>query len=176
MNRASWNFALRAATKVAFATTMVGCEAVVTIEPVATETDADEAFPVLPTVGLEREACVAPAGGFETYDASTFACCVGAVDARLDEGPLAFADPVTEEIAGCCVQILTPNYESLWSGQPLAVDAPDDVIAGCCELEHGNAGCTPWGPPTPPAMDPHEGTPWIALMEQALDAREEAVA
>jgi hypothetical protein len=171
MKPTAWNFALRAASKVAFATSLVGCGGVVAIEPSNEKQDPDtkdEPSQLKVSMPDPRETCAAPAGGWQTYDPATFECCIVAVEEQLTEGSLAFADPVTEEIDGCCTQIVTPNYDALWSGQPLAVDAPDDVIAGCCDLKHGNASCTPWGPPAPPAMDPHEGTPWIAMMEAAL--------
>lgn len=181
MKPAAWNFALRAATKVAFATTLAGCGGVISIEPADADpktekkrdpgpTDDKSPLEHLALPDPEREACVAPEAGWQEYEPATFECCIVAVEEQLAEGPLAFAQPVTEEIEGCCTQIVSPNYDALWSGQPLAVDAPDDVIAGCCDLKHGNASCTPWGPPAPPAMlDPNDGTPWIALMEAALD-------
>lgn len=174
MKPAAWNFALRAATKVAFATSLVGCGSIVSVEP--TEKKVDDAdtgdAPVWPHVSLPdepHEVCEAPTDGWQAYEEATFDCCVATIEDRLAEGPLAFGEPVTEEVDGCCTQIVTPNYDALWSGQPLPVPAPDDVIAGCCDLKHGNASCTPWGPPAPPAMDPGEGTPWLAMMEAALE-------
>lgn len=173
MKPAAWNFALRAATKVAFATSLVGCGSVVSIEPTEKKADTDTggapAWPHISMPDAPQEVCEAPAEGWQTYDEATFDCCVATIEDRLTEGPLAFGVPVTEEVDGCCTQIVAPNYEALWSGQPLAVDAPDDVIVGCCNLKHGDPSCTPWGPPAPPAMDPAEGTPWLALMEAALE-------
>lgn len=176
MKPRAWNFALRAATKVAFATSLAGCGGVITIEPTDKNDDADtkgddDTIAVhLSLPDDQRETCLAPSAGWQEYSPATFECCIVAVEDQLAEGPLGFAQPVTEEIEGCCTQIVSPNYDALWSGQPLAVDAPDDVIAGCCDLKHGNASCTPWGPPAPPDMlDPNDGTPWIALMEAALE-------
>ncbi len=169
MKPASWKSALRAATKVAFATSIVGCGGVVVVES-ADETD-DETVPETtseptrtPPPTPEPIACEAPSAGWEVYDAATFDCCIASVTATLAEAELGFGAAVSAETEGCCAQLVVPNYDALWGGQPLAHEAPGEVIAACCDLRHGNAGCTPWGPPTPPAMDPLEPTPWGALL------------
>jgi hypothetical protein len=38
------------------------------------------------------------------------------------------------------------------------------VLSACCLVEHGNAGCTPWGPPVPPSIDPDDFVPWLATL------------
>ncbi|HTJ82504.1 MAG TPA: hypothetical protein VL400_12345 [Polyangiaceae bacterium] len=170
MKPTSWKSALRAATKVAFATSLVGCGGVVVVDSTG-ESDTDTTDETTPDVVVPpepRTECVAPAAGWETYDAATFDCCIDAVQARIAEGPLDFGTTVTDEISGCCAQLVTPNYDALWNGQPLAYDAPSDVIVACCDLRHGNPGCTPWGPPSPPSMDPGDASPWVALMSRAL--------
>lgn len=172
MKSSAFLFALRAATKVAFATSVVGCGGVVVVENGETgETESDETFaaddddgsPLPEPIVEPQEECTAPAAGWETYDEPTFDCCVDAITARIEVGPLAFGTEVDEEVEGCCGQLVAPNYDSLWAGGPLAYDAPPEVLAACCELRHGNAGCTPWGPPVPPAMDPIDTFPWASF-------------
>lgn len=169
MRDSAFLFALRAATKVAFATSVVGCGGMVVVDSGETDpgeetfaTDDDGSTPPDPVVVEEEEtdACVAPVAGWEAYDEPTFACCVDAIGERIEDGPLAFGTPVEEEVEGCCAQLVVPNYDALWSAGPLAYEAPPEVLAACCELRHGNAGCTPWGPPVPPAMDPVDSFPW----------------
>ena len=170
MHSNSWKSALRAATKVAFATSLMGCGGVVVIDNADDGSDTDsETTPDVVPPDPPRTACVPPTAGWQTYDAPTFDCCVDAVLERVDQGPLEFDGQVTDEVAGCCTQIVTPNYDSIWSGGPLAYDAPAEAIAGCCTLMHGDPGCTPWGPPSPPAMDPGDASPWLALMQRALE-------
>ena len=160
MKPASWNSALRAATKVAFATSLTGCGGVVVIDSAA-EPEDETAAETTTGTPAEPIVCTVPSAGWETYDVATFDCCVEAVSATIAETELAFGSTVDAQTEGCCAQLVVPNYDALWGGLPLAHDAPADVIAACCDLRHGNAGCTPWGPPTPPAMDPLEPTPWL---------------
>lgn len=188
MKDGAFLFALRAAAKVAFATTAAGCAGSVLVErDEDVETDAEteeEATSTSASSGpgstasssassstgmVEVPTCEAPPGGWQVYDEATFACCVSSIAAEITNGEL----PVDagEAVQGCCEQLVVDNYDSLWSGDPLVHDAPKDVIEACCVLRHGNPGCTPWGPPTPPADDldhaPSGESRWLDVRAEA---------
>jgi hypothetical protein len=190
MKHGAYLFALRAAAKVAFATTVAGCSDVVIVEPDDETDETDETNEVVTSTSSSASSgssvasssastgtgtpvvpvCDEPAAGWEIYDEPTFECCIGAIAADIADGPLPF--DAAEPVKGCCAQLVMDNYEAIWSGEPLVHPAPEEVIAACCELRHGNTGCTPWGPPMPPAFDddeaPVSGERWV------LDLREEA--
>lgn len=170
-------FALRAAAKVAFATTAAGCAGTVLVErDEDVETDETEtetgsssgttsstsasSTSASSTVSagsssstgiVDDPTCEEPAAGWEVYDQGTFGCCVDFISYEIVKGAL----PVDadEHVQGCCAQLVVENYDALWSGEPLVHGAPDDVMTACCVLRHGNPACTPWGPPTPPHDD-----------------------
>jgi hypothetical protein len=190
MKEGAFLFALRAAAKVAFATTAAGCAGSVLVErdeDVETdETEAEQgstsASPATSggsTVSSGSSSstgavdvpitCEAPAAGWEAYDEATFACCVGSIAAEIDQGPLPF--DADENTQGCCAQLVVENYDALWSGTQLVHDAPADVLAACCVLRHGNPACTPWGPPTPPHEDFDDA---VSGESRWLDLRAEA--
>jgi hypothetical protein len=194
MKEGAFLFALRAAAKVAFATTATACAGSVLVErdeDVETdETETEEgstsgssassssASAASSTVAsgsssstgiVENPTCEQPAAGWEIYDPGTFACCVDVIATEMVEGALPI--DADEKVQGCCTQLVTDNYEALWSGEPLVHDAPADVLAACCVLRHGNPGCTPWGPPTPPHED-LDGS--VSGESRWLDVRAEA--
>lgn len=191
MDRRAFRFALRAATKVAFGGALMGCGANVVMvdEAELTEGDggdgagaggADSA--VYPSDGGAPSApppvCETPSeppGGWAVYDAATFACCAERIADAAPADPAApgsgwtFQTPDEPWIGDCCAQILAENYDAIWSQQPLVHPADSDVILACCMHQHGDAGCTPWGPPAPPAVDedelweiPTDPLPWAA--------------
>lgn len=198
MHKSAFSAALRAAAKVAFGTSLVGCGANVAFG----DLDSDEETygeaggsaegeaggsahsegggydaPPTPVDPPAPQVCEAPVpadpnGGWETYDESTFACCVERIAAVIPNDP-----PEQWEWEGddqssreCCRQILAPNYDAIWQGQPLPYPAAEEVVTACCIAAHGNAGCTPWGPPVPPAIDPEEFMPWVDEMMNLMRA------
>lgn len=179
MERRAYEAALIAAAKVALGGALFGCGAqVVTLgeeeEPQDLQGGAGGAaghVGRLPAV--EPDALCAmpeePAQGWATFDADTFACCVERIadaapaDPAAPGGSWVFQQPDDAWIGECCAQILADNYDAIWSGAALAHPAPAQVVTACCVHQHGDAGCTPWGPPAPPEMegeDPTQPTPW----------------
>jgi hypothetical protein len=108
-------------------------------------------------------ACEQPERGWMVFDEDTFECCSDGLAQIVPVDPHVWSEEAAqdEDVRGCCDQLVFENYESLWSGQPLVHDAPHDVLAACCVLKHGNPGCTPWGPPVPPAMPSELDVSWI---------------
>ncbi len=186
MDRLVMSFALRAAAKVTLGTSLLGCGGVVVIgEGEEEELDGDGgSSSVAPIVepplggyaatggagggagGAPAEVCAhppEPPAGWENHHDETFACCVDRIEVATADGvPEAWWQfpPGLEQEQLCCEQILTGNHQSIWSGEPLVYPAPDLVIQGCCVLTHGDAGCTPWGPPMPQPFDPEDFVPW----------------
>ena len=186
MERRVFEAALRAAAKITFGTSLLGCGGVVTIDPSDGETDetapALGGYGPLPSDGgyapsgegyapsnggggeggsVEVPVCAqppAPPAGWAVYDQGTFDCCVERIDAFEPDG---MPEGVDEEVGACCSQILSENYNAIWSNEPLVHPAPQPVIDACCIYAHGNVGCSPWGPPVPVAMDPGDAVPWV---------------
>ncbi|MBK6519949.1 MAG: hypothetical protein IPG04_38910 [Polyangiaceae bacterium] len=188
MQAGAFEAALRAAAKVTLGTALFGCGAIARVSPDETEAGAGGRGGAEPTglggVGGRAdepsvggalgaggaapvESCQEPASGWAAYEPATFACCTAAVDAAAPADPESsrewgFHTPEDPMLDGCCAQILTENYDALWSGSALPHPVDDGVLAACCVRAHGNAGCTPWGPPCPPALDDLEPVPWVA--------------
>lgn len=195
MDKRAFAKALRAAAKITFGTSLLGCGVTIDSEGLDTEESeetraveeddadvelslADEARRRVAELGHPdpiTPVCEGPAGELEdwsVYDEQTFACCAEALSASLPatferEG---FGVQPEPQIDNCCVQLLSENYSAIWSGEPLPHPAPDDVITACCVTRHGNAACTPWGPPVPPAMEPGDFVPWLLAGASQLDA------
>jgi len=174
MERRAFEAALKAALKITFGTTLLGCGGSVAFEHEAAETEPEGGaggfYVAQGGAGgtVEVPVCAQPAeppGGWAVYDQATFDCCVARIGALApDEFPSEdwqFSTPLDPAISNCCGQLLGENYSALWSGEPLVHPAPDAVIGACCIHQHGNLGCTPWGPPVPVAMDPGDYVPWI---------------
>jgi hypothetical protein len=188
MERRVFEAALRAAAKITFGTSLLGCGGVVIVDP--NENETDESTPAVggygpvevPSQGgyassdggfgpgeggageggsVEVPVCAQPTeppGGWGVYDSATFDCCVQRIDALA---PDAMPELFEEDVAACCSQLLSENYTAIWSNEPLVHDAPQPVIDACCIYQHGNVGCSPWGPPVPVAMDPTDYVPWV---------------
>lgn len=133
--------------------------------------------PYAPEVPPAEVTCEAPGedpGSWATYDEATFGCCVDALALVVPDDPeeawgvWGAPDDATKN---CCTQVLAPNYPFLWSGEPLPYPMPDDVKAACCVDKHGNVGCTPWGPPAPPAMAAEHLARWRAGASEVLALR-----
>lgn len=186
MERRVFEAALRAAAKITFGTSLLGCGGVVTIDP----SDDDESTPEvggygpveLPSQGgyaagnggyapsdggsgeggsVEVPVCAQPPEppeGWMVYDQGTFDCCVERIDSFAPDG---MPETFDEEVGACCSQILNENYSAIWSNEPLVHPAPQQVIDACCIYAHGNVGCSPWGPPCPVALDPGDFVPWV---------------
>lgn len=180
MTPRAFSFALRAATKVAFAASVAGCSSVI-IQEAESETEADETEDPTTsststssstsssaatgssvttggststgTVPHPPVACDEPSAGWPVYDDATFACCVSSTSEQIENGTMPGWGEADTDVLGCCTQIIADNYEAIWSQAPLVHDAPLEVVAACCMVLHGNTGCTPWGPPAPPAID-----------------------
>jgi len=168
MHRLAFQAALRAAAKISFGTALIGCGGTVTFIDSEEETDAEETEYELespdnahgyrtPPVDPTEPVCELPAAtpdDWSVFDENTFACCVeglaGTIPADFEQSWNAGELPQATQ--QCCTQIIAPNYNEIWQGLPLAHPAPEDVVAACCVAAHGNVGCTPWGPPVPPAM------------------------
>lgn len=183
MNRRAYEFALRAATKVAFGTTFIGCGGTVTLQDLDEETEAEESTDApeprgtRPIEGLENAAHARPAEGrgaiacdgpaaapedWTVYDPQTFACCVDSLSELLPDDPTTQAfEPASIAVSGCCTQILSPNYQAIWANEPLPFPAPEGVVDACCNTAHGNVACTPWGPPVPPPMSAVALAAWM---------------
>ena len=118
------------------------------------------------------EGPLAPPVDWWTFDEHTFACCTESLEAAIPAGdPTPWVQASLDDLAtqNCCSQIVSPNMNALWSGQPLPHPVPDAVIAACCELQTGVATCTAWGPPMPPAMDDADWQTWLALGDDYAD-------
>lgn len=188
MDTRSFEAALRAAAKVTLGTALLGCGATVEVvaddgggggsaggeggsDEVSSEGGAGEVASQGGAPGLGGQAplatCSEPEGGWGVYERETFGCCVATVDAAAPADPTTdpdwgFGAPSDPLLGGCCAQILTENYQAIWSQEPLPHPTSAHVLTACCVLAHGDASCTPWGPPCPPAMDDVQPVPWIA--------------
>jgi len=185
MDRLVMSFALRAAAKVTLGTSLLGCAGVVVFEegeeePLDGDGDSSSAAPIVePPLGgfagtgggggaggAPVEVCAQPEeppAGWENHHDETFACCVDRIELATAEGiPEGWwtFPPGLDDETRCCEQILSGNRQSIWSGEPLVYPAPELVIQGCCVLTHGDAGCTPWGPPMPLALGPEDLLLW----------------
>ena len=141
--------ALRAAAKLAFSVTLVGCAA---HDPSA-ETTTDETDTA--NQQLRRHHPVRHAGICGTTDGgtpNTYAkqCCEDVVHASFTKTgvPRTSGAPASADTKACCSALaafhdLDPNTMFSWPER-----------AECCETLgwSGAASCTPWGPPVPPAM------------------------
>ncbi len=157
MDRALRRTALRNAAKVAFGSLLVGCGGVIdTGDNVSNPLPLPDAAPTKPDTDAPTEvlACTGPVDvDASTVDETAFQCCLGVEQALLgDASPWAVdagavtGDPSAEN---CCNAIIahvdhTPSDYAA-AGEPLQL---------CCAALHSPMGpaCTPWGPPTPPAM------------------------
>lgn len=116
-----------------------------------------------------REVCegeLTPPVDWWTFDQHTFACCSQSLDAAIPEGDLsAWIEANFENVdtLNCCTQVVAPNQQALWSGNPLPHPPADGVVEACCSLQTGTPTCMAWGPPTPPAMDAADWDAWLAL-------------
>ena len=101
-------------------------------------------------------------------DRATFDCCVakiaafGPPDAAVSIAELPDAGPADPVVTSCCAAIIArldyeertnvagPDASPWWGDQ----NASGQVHWACCEALNYPEGpsCTPWGPPTPPAM------------------------
>ncbi len=149
--------ALRSAAKVAFGSIALGCGGSLMVESDAA-TDAADAKNETSTIEAgpldAALACTPPVevdGGDPGEE--IFQCCLGEVEAIT--GDAGFVVAPASEVTGdpsldnCCKAIIahvdnaTEDYSAATSGLPT-----------CCNALQGPVGpaCTPWGPPTPPAM------------------------
>jgi hypothetical protein len=158
--------ALRSATKVALGS-LVGCGGVIATVQQPDEPDAHvDASAHVDGKSNETLACTGPVevdAGDVTPE--TFACCLSDVQTVVGDaspwdpnGPdasLVASDPSADN---CCRAILArlghePDGGSFSSDYMAA--AQGEVLQWCCRAtgDLSGAACTPWGPPTPPAME-----------------------
>ena len=170
MNLMIRRLALKNAAKVAFGTFVVGCGGSIAIGQDDAATDAsrpkkDAAF--MDSVVPEQDAALACTGKTEV-DASdvtseTFACCVAEVKSATGDaspwsdpnGPDASAVQDNAAALNCC-DVIIARIDNEPDGGSVSSDymAAGDALNWCCialNYPMGSA-CTPWGPPTPPAM------------------------
>jgi hypothetical protein len=169
--------ALRAAARLAFFSTVLGCGGltdVATTEPDADPTDVEgrpgraladaspdasvpPSAPDAATREGEEDAARADATAPLLCDGqASFACCEQEVHAAWPDGGGIGADAGAETTA--CCQVLADHYDEavhVDGGDPNAWTWADDsnVKWACCEAINWRTGtCTPWGPPVPPPM------------------------
>jgi hypothetical protein len=154
--------ALRAAAKLAFSATLIGCGGVPgeVENPDPSESNADEVRrrePAKPKHDARTSASNASHCGSERACADK-SCCSKKVHASF--GKDSFPDPATvpADVKSCC-RILSAHYDDLLQspdagGDAFSWEGPDsDIRAACCSAIGWNTPtCTPWGPPVPPAM------------------------
>ena len=168
--------ALRAAAKLAFSATIIGCGGGTAVEP-ANEPSTDEKTPVATTestddalrvrhprrdagvkldTGVEGDTGHAPTCGY--YPSQACLCKQVVADAFPDGGtppPRWSPDPAPNmppEVTSCCTLLAHEADVRAQSHDPNGWDwAERDT---CCGVIGWNAAatCTPWGPPVPPAM------------------------
>jgi len=164
--------ALRQAAKVAFGTCIIGCGGTLgsgqdastdavndtTKKSDAAQTDAattEDASMDSPTLGDGALACTGPIDiDASSVDEQVFQCCLGVVEQITGDSGFMVVD--AGEVLGdpsidnCCKAIIahvdndTADY-----------GAASPTFGTCCSALGYPQGpaCTPWGPPTPPAME-----------------------
>ncbi len=155
MDRALRRTALRGAAKVAFGSLMVGCGGMIdTTDNVPTPPLSDAA--TKPSIGTPAGAlaCTGPVDvDASGVDETTFQCCLGVERALMgDASPWSVdAGVVTSDPSGenCCNAIIAHIDQVTYD-----YSAGGTALQLCCSAVHHPMGpaCTPWGPPTPPAM------------------------
>ena len=171
MNLTIRRLALRNAAKVALGTWVMGCGGTIAIgqEPDAggdaNKTKKDAA---LDAVVPEQDAALACISKTDV-DASdvtsdTFQCCVATVSNAVGDaspwgdpnGPDASLVDDNPAAANCCAAIIA-RIDHEPDGGSVSNDymAAGSALQWCCIAlgEPAGAACTPWGPPTPPAME-----------------------
>lgn len=188
MDKRAFAMALRAAAKITFGTSLLGCGVTIDVD----DLDSDETEETRPIEEDQEEAdgievtddalqrtdlgtpepaavvCEGPVGepeDWSVFDEQIFACCTESLGASLPASfeKSGFGFEPEPEIDNCCTQLLSENYQAIWNGEALPHPAPDDVITACCVTRHGNSACTPWGPPVPPSLEPGDYVPWMFL-------------
>jgi hypothetical protein len=142
--------ALKAATKVAFSMTLVGCAAA----PPGVAVDEAASTARAPSGGCASEPDTDAAAGTDAGAASDAAPSNESCDAIVAAAFPTPSDypgtkqPVSDEVAACCDQLLSTDQgigghagEHRW-----------DCCANTAHPENVGMACTPWGPPVPPAM------------------------
>jgi hypothetical protein len=183
MNRLVFRAALRASAKVALGAAFAGCGGMVgsTAEHAAPEASAPEAasadaalFDV--SARAEAGACDPPspssvlpeglhADAAAGIDESTFACCVGLLEAvPPNDGGFAFPDAAVgnPEVQACCATVIARlDYDmrqTITQPDASTAEQQDERTAApvrwaCCQVTPSEGPtCTPWGPPMPPEM------------------------
>jgi hypothetical protein len=179
MNRLVFRAALRASAKVALGAAFAGCGGMVgsTAERAAPEASASaDAALVDVSARAEAGACNPPspssvlpeglhADAAASIDESTFACCVGLLEAvPPNDGGFAFPDAAVgnPEVQACCATVIARlDYdmrETITQPDASTTEQQDERTAApvrwaCCQVTPSEGPtCTPWGPPMPPEM------------------------
>jgi hypothetical protein len=153
--------ALRAAAKVALALSVQACA----VDPAPDEVEASadlrhggRAKGQEPCDGgTDNATCRTVKAGETNVTAKDIACCKTFFDKNTVNKDSFFPGPTlapgasTEQAASCC------NAVSIYAEQnPTATDAAELAatlrFGVCCKFDSDPLACTPWGPPTPPAM------------------------
>jgi hypothetical protein len=174
--------ALRAAARLAFFSTVIGCGGLTDASTPEPEQDANDAgwFPRVATTDASSSFSK-EAGGGDASDAApatdaadssladttappscdssdSFTCCEREVHAAWPDGGGFTADAGASAETKACCQVLASHYDNALDedgGNPSAWDWADDsnVKWACClSIQWNSTTCTPWGPPVPPAM------------------------
>jgi hypothetical protein len=170
MNLMIRRLALRNAAKVALGTLVVGCGGSIAVGPEDAQADAKtkKDAAVLDAVVPEQDAALACTGATEV-DASdvseeTFQCCVATVKSTTGDaspwgdpnGPDASTVQNDPAALNCC-DVIVARIDNEPDGGSFGGDytTAGDALNWCCiALNYPMGGaCTPWGPPTPPAME-----------------------
>ena len=167
--------ALRAAAKVAFSVSIVGCSAGANdVTGLTTDTPSDDtessSYASSSSSAIKRscrDAGPAPVCGLtagKPFDAPALTCCTAHI--KVDE-PLwaedadgGFIAPTGTTAEHTCCQALIKAVNTRWddfsedAGPTFAQTIDWTLIQRCCGLEGNPSGiaCTPWGPPVPPEM------------------------
>lgn len=175
MNSYVRRLALRNAAKVAFGSLFLQCGGAISTGPTDAEADGNAKPDGKPVDAAVLDVSV-PDGalactGATEVDAGdvteeTLTCCVDVVSNQVGDASL-FGDPngpdaslVTNDPAAlnCCNAIIARIDDEPDGGdlsQDYGTATANEVLQWCCQATGTPIGsaCTPWGPPTPPAME-----------------------
>ncbi len=145
--------ALGAAARVAFSVTLIGCSGAVpdaaSPEPGAGTGDGDKNAEAT-AVAVGKAPPGKPRG--RALPRKTRATCEAVVRAAMpDGGDLDRTQAVDPEVKACCQVLADAHDEELKSGQGGWEWGERSYCCGMLGWS-GNATCTPWGPPVPPAF------------------------
>ncbi len=146
MNSSTRRFALRAAAKVALSATLAACGG-------ATESESSEGSGQGATLDAVASCGATSAGADADVSSATFDCCATYLTAQAGDADVGL-DTAPPETHACCSAIVSylDHQTDAFGANYVRVE---NVIGECCETitpRPDDGACTPWGPPSPPAM------------------------